>query len=217
MSKQLKKLNKRKAIAKSTCDLFITKGFVNISISEIAKVAGIGKGTIYEYFMNKEDIVFELMSCLQEDYDPKLKESLEKSKSIKEKIKYLFSLYISDDSLVQTQRDIYKEFLAITLNNPSIDIIEYQNNMMDKYTNILLEIIQEGIKNGELQEIAISFVPSIFATLNGFFIARKPKNVIIEYIDNLYSLLEKKEINDENICNCNMLPVIFILLYNRLQ
>ena len=67
MSKQLKKINKRKAIAKSTCDLFITKGFVNISISEIAKVAGIGKGTIYEYFTNKEDIIFELMSCLQED------------------------------------------------------------------------------------------------------------------------------------------------------
>ena len=192
MSKQLKKLNKRKAIAKSTCDLFITKGFVNISISEIAKVAGIGKGTIYEYFINKEDIVFELMSCLQEDYDPKLKESLEKSQSIQEKIKYLFSLYLSDDPIVQTQRKIYKEFLAITLNNPSTAIIEYQNNMMDKYTNILLEIMQEGIKNNELKEISIDFVPSIFATMDGFFIARKSKEDIEKYIDNLSNLLEKK-------------------------
>ncbi len=193
MSKQLKKLNKRKAIAKSTCDLFITKGFVNISISEIAKVAGIGKGTIYEYFTNKEDIIFELMSCLQEDYDPKLKESLEKSQSIDEKIKHLFSLYLSDHPVVKTQRQIYKEFLAVTLNNPSTAIIEYQNNMMDKYTNILREIIENGIENGELKEDAISFIPSIFATLDGFFIARKPKEVIIEYIENLCNLLEKKE------------------------
>lgn len=192
MSKQLKKINKRKAIAKSTCDLFISKGFVNISISEIAKIAGIGKGTIYEYFTNKEDIIFELMSCLQEDYDVKLNSVLKKSQSITEKIKYLFSLYIGEDPFVQTQRDIYKEFLAITLNNPSIDIIQYQNNMMDKYTNILLEIIDEGIRNDQLQDIAIEFVPSVFATLNGFFIARKPKEVILKYIDNLFKLLEKK-------------------------
>ena len=59
-----KKLQKRKDIAKSTCELFVRKGFVNISVSEIAQVAGIGKGTVYEYFRNKEDIVFELMSCL---------------------------------------------------------------------------------------------------------------------------------------------------------
>jgi len=193
MSKQLKKLNKRKVIAKSTCDLFISKGFVNISISEIAKVAGIGKGTIYEYFSNKEDIVFELMSCLQEDYDPKLKASLQNSKTIKEKVKHLFSLYLSDDSRVQTQRAIYKEFLAITLNNPSTVIIEYQNNMMEKYTNILFDIIQSGVESGELKENAIDFIPSIFATLDGFFIARKPKEVIIEYIENLSNFFEKKE------------------------
>jgi AcrR family transcriptional regulator len=193
MSRLLKKINKRKAIAKSTCELFISKGFVNISISEIAKVAGIGKGTIYEYFVNKEDIVFELMSCLQEDYDPKLKKCLEKSQSIKEKIKHLFSLYLSQDAAVQTQRDIYKEFLAITLNNPSTAIIKYQNNMMEKYTHILLGIIQEGIDKNELKENAVDFIPSIFATLDGFFIARKPKEMIAEYIDNLISLLEKKE------------------------
>jgi len=35
-------------------------GFVNISISQIAKTAGIGKGTVYEYFNNKEDIVFSM-------------------------------------------------------------------------------------------------------------------------------------------------------------
>lgn len=193
MSRLLKKLNKRKAIAKSTCDLFITKGFVNISISEIAKVAGIGKGTIYEYFTNKEDIIFELMSCLQEDYDPKLKENLEASNSTQEKIKDLFSLYISDEPVVQTQRAIYKEFLAITLNNPSLEIIEYQNNMMEKYTTILMDIIQDGIKNGELKEEAINFIPSIFATLDGFFIARKSKQVIIEYIDSLSQLLKKED------------------------
>jgi len=191
--KSLKKQQKRKLIAKSTCDLFIKKGFVNISISEIAKVAGIGKGTVYEYFENKEDIVFELMSCLQEDYDPKLNENLKSSTTSKEKLKHLFALYLSDDTIVQTQRNIYKEFIAITLNNPSEAITKYQDTMMDKYTNILLDIFNEGINKNEIKEESIKLVPSIFATLEGFFVARKSKEDILEYIENLFKLIEIKK------------------------
>lgn len=187
-----KKLEKRKAIAKSTCDLFVRKGFVNISVSEIAQVAGIGKGTVYEYFSNKEDIIFELMSCLQEDYDPKLHENLEKSTTAKEKLTHLFSLYLSDDPKVQTQRDIYKEFLAITLNNPSKAIIEYQDIMMNKYYQVLTEIFQQAIDKNEINKNALTLIPSIFATMDGFFTGRKSKKAIYIYIDNLFKLLENK-------------------------
>ena len=187
-----KKLEKRKAIAKSTCDLFVRKGFVNISVSEIAQVAGIGKGTVYEYFSNKEDIIFELMSCLQEDYDPRLYENLEQSFTAKEKLTHLFSLYLSDEPKVQTQRDIYKEFLAITLNNPSEAIIEYQETMMNKYYQILRDIFQEAIDKKEIKKDALALIPSIFATMDGFFTGRKEKEEIITYIDNLFQLLEYK-------------------------
>jgi AcrR family transcriptional regulator len=193
MTKLVKKIEKRKQIAKSTCDLFIKKGFVNISISEIAQVAGIGKGTVYEYFSNKEDIIFELMSCLQEDYDPNLQQNLQKSQTPKEKLIHLFALYISDHPKTQTQRDIYKEFLAITLNNPSQAIIEYQETMMEKYTQILNEIFQEGIKKNQLESRALEFIPSIFATMDGLFIARKEKKEFLLYIDTLFELLQKKE------------------------
>ena len=187
-----KKLQKRKDIAKSTCALFVKKGFVNISVSEIAEVAGIGKGTVYEYFSNKEDIVFELMSCLQEDYDPKLSENLQKSKTAKEKLTYLFSLYLSPDPKIETQRDIYREFLAITLNNPSEAIIEYQDRMMDKYTKVLTAIFQDAIDKDEIKTGALDLIPSIFASMDGFFIGRKSKGEMVSYIDNLFLLLENK-------------------------
>lgn len=192
MTKVLKKQQKRKQIAKSTCDLFIKKGFVNISISEIAGVAGIGKGTVYEYFSNKEDIVFELMSCLQEDYDPRLMESLEKSTTTKEKVIHLFSLYLSDEPKVKTQRNIYKEFLAITLNNPSEEIIKYQERMMEKYTQIITNIFLDGIEKKEIDKKSLEFIPSIFATMDGFFIARKQKQQSFDYLDDIFELLEYK-------------------------
>ncbi len=186
-----KKQDKRKQIAKSTCTLFVQKGVVNISISEIAKVAGIGKGTVYEYFTNKEDIVFELMSCLQEDYDPKLKENLEKSNSSKEKVIYLFDLFLNDDEIIQIQKKIYKEFIAISLNNPSNEIINYQKIMKEKYTEILLDIFNDAILKGELIKESIELVPSIFATVEGFFIINDEKQPILDYIDSLFKILKK--------------------------
>ena len=130
MPKVVDKDAKRKIIAKSTCSLFIEKGFVNISISQIAKSAGIGKGTIYEYFKNKEDIIFELMSCLQDDYDPKLKSNLKSANTAKEKVICLFSLFLDDDETTQIQRKIYKEFLSICLSNPTQEIVKYRIDLL---------------------------------------------------------------------------------------
>ena len=192
MTKLVKKQNKRKKIAKSTCDLFLEKGFVNISISEIANVANIGKGTVYEYFTNKEDIIFELMSCLQEDYDPKLTGNLKSTRETKQKVIYLFDLFISEDKMVQRQKQIYKEFLAIYLNNPSQEIIKYQKIMKEKYIEILFGIFNNAISKGELIEESISLVPSVFATIEGFFIINDDKSLILDYINSLFIILEKK-------------------------
>jgi AcrR family transcriptional regulator len=192
MPKIVDKIEKRKKIAKSTCGLFIEKGFVNISISEIAKVAGVGKGTIYEYFKNKEDIVFELMTCLQEDYDPKLNENLKKAGSAKEKVLFLFDIYLSDDPLTVTQREIYKEFLAICLNNPTDEILTFHRNLKEKYAQVLKPIFQEEIDKGKFLPISLEMITSIFATVEGLFILQDSKQQIVYYIDTLFEILKKR-------------------------
>jgi AcrR family transcriptional regulator len=192
MPKVVKKEEKRRQIAKSTCGLFIEKGFVNISISEIAKVAGIGKGTVYEYFKNKEDIVFELMSCLQDDYDPKLQENLKEAKNVVQKILYLFDIFLGDDETIKIQRQIYKEFLAISMNNPSEEILVYQENLKSKYTKVISDILESEIQSKNLKEEAIHFAPSLYATFHGYFISGEDKEVIIKYVNDLFGLLELK-------------------------
>ncbi|WDE98301.1 TetR/AcrR family transcriptional regulator [Lentisphaera profundi] len=53
-------MKKRELILNSASKKFKDKGFANTTISTIAKDANIGKGTIYEYFSSKEDL---LMHC----------------------------------------------------------------------------------------------------------------------------------------------------------
>lgn len=188
------KQQKRKAIAKSTCTLFIEKGYVNITISEIAKNAQIGKGTVYEYFSNKEEIIFELMACLQEDYDPKLKQKLETNSTTKEKVLSLFDIYLGEDETILTQRKIYKEYLSVFMCNKTEDMVRFHTKMMQKYSSILENIFKQAIKNNELSVISLKMIPSIFATLEGFFISDEKQIVIHEYIDTLFILLEKNNI-----------------------
>ena len=38
------------------------KGYAKVKVIDIAEQAGIGKGTVYEYFKSKDDILMELVS-----------------------------------------------------------------------------------------------------------------------------------------------------------
>jgi AcrR family transcriptional regulator len=48
---------RRDEIGRAAFEVFLDKGFEALSIAEVAKVAGIGKGTVYEYFDSKEALV----------------------------------------------------------------------------------------------------------------------------------------------------------------
>ena len=50
---------KRNAIVSAAIDLFINKGLGETSIDDIVNKAGIGKGTFYKYFKDKDDLFFK--------------------------------------------------------------------------------------------------------------------------------------------------------------
>ena len=63
------KEQKKKDIALGTKALILEHGISNLTISQIAKAANIGKGTVYEYFKNKDEIVFELVEILMDEHN----------------------------------------------------------------------------------------------------------------------------------------------------
>lgn len=52
------KNEKKSRIVAAAAQVFAQRGFSGTSVAEIAVQAGIGKGTIYEYFNSKEDLFF---------------------------------------------------------------------------------------------------------------------------------------------------------------
>ena len=54
-----KREKKREEIANTAFLLFMQKGYTNTKIVDIAGAMNIGKGTVYEYFKSKEDILLD--------------------------------------------------------------------------------------------------------------------------------------------------------------
>ncbi len=60
-----KKIATRSQILAAAIDLFSRRGLDAVTIEEIAAAADVGKGTIYNYFATKEDIVVAFMADLE--------------------------------------------------------------------------------------------------------------------------------------------------------
>jgi len=56
---RLKTLDKRSAILQAATNVFATNDFHEGLIDDVARTAGVGKGTIYRYFPTKEELYFQ--------------------------------------------------------------------------------------------------------------------------------------------------------------
>jgi AcrR family transcriptional regulator len=59
--RERKKRDTRRRILMAGLEAFTARGFENCTIDEIARAAGVGKGTVYNYFRAKEDLVVSFM------------------------------------------------------------------------------------------------------------------------------------------------------------
>ncbi len=190
------KQQKKKDIALGAKLLILEHGVNNVTISQIAKAANIGKGTVYEYFKNKDEIVFELVEVLMQEHN-KLKEAqLALHATTREKVKSFFSFFYADED--EELREIYKQFTAIALSSTNKEMISFQTECYILYEKWMESIICEGIANNELNPEVKELVMGIFAFTQGAFIMSVTTSVVTDLkqkinnqIDALFDLMEK--------------------------
>jgi len=192
------KEQKKKDIALACKDLFVNNNMNTLTISEIAKTAGIGKGTVYEYFENKDEIVFELVNILMQEYNSIKEEKILKAKSTKEKVKVFYEFFYKKE--YSDMRAIYKNFIAISLVAPKEEMIHFQTQCFEYYFHWMETVFSDGISKGEIIAESQKLVKGMFAAGEGMFISSFStkaipdlRKEINEYIDMIFSLIERKE------------------------
>ena len=145
------KEEKRRNIALSCRELLLEHGINSLTISQIAKTAGVGKGTVYEYFENKEDIVFEIITTFILEHEKKLLELIEAPITTKEKL-YQFFFMLFENEMARRQLKVYKEFLAISLTSEPEEMLIFSEQCREKFHMVLKQILDVGKKSGEIAE-----------------------------------------------------------------
>ena len=66
MPTRVTKSEKRTRIINAALAVFSRDGFQNAKIEDIARTADIGKGTLYEYFSSKDELLLEVFTSFKE-------------------------------------------------------------------------------------------------------------------------------------------------------
>ncbi len=161
------KEQKRRDIARAAMEVFSERGFDATSMSLVAGSAGVGKGTIYEYFDSKdemiaaailiwlEDIIEGARSLSQRIEDPELRLRTFVSESMAE--------FTRDQSAIQTSISVFQVVLSNLDNSKWSDPI--QSAFKDTW-KIIVQIIMDGHEKGvfnisdqgEAEKIAINLL-----------------------------------------------------------
>ena len=86
--------NKRLRIINGAIAVFARKGYYKAKIEEIAEQAGVGKGTVYEYFSSKKELFQEMFLYIEEKYEQMFQQELSGVDAFGEKLQKMFQVTI---------------------------------------------------------------------------------------------------------------------------
>jgi TetR/AcrR family fatty acid metabolism transcriptional regulator len=153
-------------------------------MEDIAAMAGVGKGTIYEYFRSKDDIFREAHKQFHKEIDKMVEEIIERDCSPDEKLRMivkeslnLFQKRNSGTSIISAKEltGIIMQFWSEGVREDSDKLIDPMRlkNIYRKYRKILSDILDDGIKQGIFRKTDTRLSASVIvAILDGIPLQR---------------------------------------------
>ncbi|MBU1137634.1 MAG: TetR/AcrR family transcriptional regulator [Proteobacteria bacterium] len=142
-----KKRQTRKAILEAAMTLFGTRGYEKTSVEQLAKAAGIGKGTIYSYFQTKSEI---FLALCEDELDFLHKEMSKKANNETPLLETLVDIFMTEFRYVTRNRDFGRVFLR-ELVFPTELTVERSKEIDNRFIELFIPLFQKAQKRGELR------------------------------------------------------------------
>lgn len=145
----MSKDGKRERILNAAMDIFLKEGYDRATMKEIAKTAGVGKGTTYEYFPSKEALFYDVMQKGFRYFFTELSNAISGEGTVYEK---MVRMYERHHQIFRTEtrfRDLMMNDFGKISEELQVWLIEQEQAMI----NQLEEIVNDGIESGELRNV----------------------------------------------------------------
>jgi AcrR family transcriptional regulator len=144
---------KRELILDTAFALILENGYSNTKIIDIANTAGIGKGTVYEYFESKEAILLELVNTKVTRDFLDVCEAMEGAPTCRQKLSEYFRLEIETASKYKSNIIDFKNEFMYNSSPMSKKIIKAIEGIMIMQFERLLDVVKKGVATGEFKNI----------------------------------------------------------------
>lgn len=167
---------KKSALLSHAFSLFMNKGISNTTISDITEQAGVGKGTFYFYFKDKEDLIEKLIAQKAEQL---LTHSLNELQKKEEVLSVEDSLvFISDDLIEQLIADSkLLRFLNKNLNYGIYKKALIRDEVKDEFdilANFYKLIEKDGSEWNEPILMLYTIVELVSSTCHSIILEKRP-------------------------------------------
>ncbi len=152
----------KEQILSAAISLFARFGYKKTTIDDIANELGIAKGTMYRYFVNKEDLYHQAMSDILDKWRLYVQNEVCKIKDPMEKFRVMAQAAIHYPKRNQ-------DFCHIVLQDPNIFSISHKQ---DRYSesnkpaeDMLKSILEEGVKAKAFRHINIEHTTQLLFSI----------------------------------------------------
>ncbi|MBW2579618.1 MAG: TetR/AcrR family transcriptional regulator [Deltaproteobacteria bacterium] len=148
-----RKEEKRALIIEAAAKVFARRGFASTLMAEIAIEAGIGKGTLYEYFDSKENLFFAVFEWFVQATEAEAKVSISAlGGSASERLDALSDSLMSSWAQMEDMYSLVMEFWSASASSQMRERFKqaFKNGYSD-FRQIVSTLIRDGIERGEFQ------------------------------------------------------------------
>jgi AcrR family transcriptional regulator len=162
--------DKRLRLVEAACAVFAEKGYASTRVAEIAERAGVGKGTVYEYFSSKEELLFAVFESINADISSRMHDALAAGGSAEEQLHNMLRL---GAEVISEQVDLQPVIIDFWAASRGKDFEEtYRRAVVASYTffrDLVADFIRGGQTRGEFKASidAEALASVVVATVDG--------------------------------------------------
>lgn len=169
MPKIVDKDKKRQDIVEASVQVFKCKGYHGTRIIDIAREAGMGKGTIYEYFSSKDEIILGVFEELFLDYEQLLYNRVKSDRASIEEIVSSVAGAFDDLDDCGELIPVYFELWSSRQLYESLGLRERMSKWFERLSAAYTQLIEKGQRSREISlEInAKAFARTLVSAIDG--------------------------------------------------
>jgi len=174
MPKFVDKEAKRLEIMNAAMKVFARSGVVNTKMAEIAEAAGIGKGTIYEYFRSKDEIFSHAFELFFQEIKTALDDISQSKTDPETRIRQIVKASLVDFTSGNEQfLQLLMDFWAEGIRNKNDDNGQVLNleRVYTEFRTAIAVILDDGIRRGVFRSVDTNIAAStLIGVLDGLYL-----------------------------------------------